>query len=252
MQKISRIITSGTTKLSPYELFLDIDSSGGQVIIELPSYKAMFDSYLKRGNGFGFSYKFRDIGKKAKENNIIFNPPNGAKINGNDFMAINVNGMCGIIEMCGEDTWLLNTFTNDLLLAELANTINGHIENDEIVIKSGKFSRLESEGEETQTITTIKKPKLVFFTVNANIDENTIRGSKGIDDGVNASCITSSLNNTSIVASDTENSINISDGINGYIAKITNITDTGFELTWTVPLGGIGFNIDISWYAITE
>lgn len=114
-------------------------------------------------------------------------------------------------------------------------------------VEGGSFSRTALQGSGAQIVPTTKKIKLIFLNTIFTSD-NAVSGS-GISDGTNQSCLPNQGNTT--FASQTD-CINIDDGGGGFSAKIllANITDTSFQVDWTII--GAGENVTVLWQAVTE
>lgn len=116
---------------------------------------------------------------------------------------------------------------------------------------SGSTTRSTSDGNGTQEITTNFLPTRVVFSAVADNDSGV--WSKGEDDGDAANCIKGNITLitlVSVVNNSNTNSIHVENvSGNGYTGKITELTETGFTITW-VKVGN-GLNLTLNYIAVS-
>jgi hypothetical protein len=129
-----------------------------------------------------------------------------------------------------------------------------------VTIESGTFQRTPAEGSGIQTIVTLKKVKILFFIVTNPSQFATGGSSTGKDNGIDASCVTTSDIVTGFPGADLSNSIHIAatyTGIGkGFTGKVNVINSNSFDVLWTLIGNPITFPRQtialVQWHAITE
>ena len=111
-----------------------------------------------------------------------------------------------------------------------------------LTVEAGTFSRLATDGSGVQTITTTKKPKIIFFNTLDNAVPNSSQN------GVSTMTF-ESVNGTLVTGGGQGFCIGILASGNGYKASVTALRDTSFDVTWTVV--GSGRDLTVQWYSLT-
>jgi hypothetical protein len=102
----SRTVGAGTTFLSPADLFLNIDTSEGEVTVVLPKISTVYEYLLKQGSFYSFvGIRFVDISNNAETNNITILPHEDDNLNGASSVVLNTNGVGGVIVLLGDNAW---------------------------------------------------------------------------------------------------------------------------------------------------
>lgn len=114
-------------------------------------------------------------------------------------------------------------------------------------IESGTFIRTAAETQLVQTIGTVQKPKLIFFSAVDNGDGDS--GSDGKSNLTFNNCINIGKAGVGLSIINQINCISVWIGTDAWDAVVSAINDDNFQLTWAKTNAGTTFTVQ--WIAIT-
>jgi len=105
----TRRFTAGTHNLSPSDFILEIDSTGGQVTLVLPSITAYKNARSRSGaiNQL-INYRWQDISGTAGTNNIIFQANALDQVNGASSITVDTDDAGGTLVITSDNAWALD------------------------------------------------------------------------------------------------------------------------------------------------